>query len=204
MGPVSHEEQCSSVQVTTGFDGCSSWSLLTGDQLEAVCQEAHRLASQLQSEGSHCQYSQTATADIQPSTVTDEFVQEAGAKLGVLGQTACVLSPIKRQTFCVQDSPMKQLPPTIQRQLLRGRSSSTASTSRSAATSRLSSSSPAAPAKAQPRRSLRGKATLGVVAVLPNRPVAPKTSCPLSKSKMEKTRLQPPGKVGELSLFYQQ
>ncbi|KAI3370585.1 hypothetical protein L3Q82_007154 [Scortum barcoo] len=139
------------------------------------------------------------------------------------------LSPIKRQTFCVQDSPMKQLPPTIQHRLFRGstantssstrlsttasstrlstaasstclstaasstRLSTAASSTRPAATTRLSTSSPVAGLKAQSRSGLRGKAALGVV--LPSKPAAPTTSCSANKSKVEKTRLQPPSKA---------
>ncbi|XP_037836537.1 G2 and S phase-expressed protein 1 isoform X2 [Kryptolebias marmoratus] len=199
--PFSHKERCASVDVTSQFEEYSSslrasWSPLTGDQLEAVCQEAHRLANQLQNEEPPCEDSQTATdTNTETLTVRDEFVQDTGAKLGMLGHSACVLSPIKRQTFCVQDSPMKQLPPAIQRHLLRGSSSRTASSTRPTPTGRLSTSRPAVRAKTQSRTSLRGKATLGVASVLPSKPIAPTTSCSVSKSKTEKTRLQPPSKT---------
>ncbi|XP_013876797.1 G2 and S phase-expressed protein 1 isoform X3 [Austrofundulus limnaeus] len=203
VGVVSHEERCVSVGVTSQLEQRSSgspprvsWSPLTGDQMEAVCQEAHRLANQLQSEAPCCEHPQTTTnTNTETSAESDQFVQDSGTKLGLLGQTTRVLSPIKRQTFCVQDSPMKQLPPAIQRQLLRGRSSSTASSARPAAPSRLSTSSPAARAKAQSRTSLRGRSTLGAAAVLPSKPVAPATSCSANKSKVEKSRLQPPSKT---------
>uniref|UniRef100_A0A3B4FXA8 G2 and S phase-expressed protein 1 N-terminal domain-containing protein n=1 Tax=Pundamilia nyererei TaxID=303518 RepID=A0A3B4FXA8_9CICH len=102
---------------------------LTGEQLEAVCQEAHRLASQLQ------------------STVSHDENRDA------------TISPNKRQTFCVQDSPLKQLPPVIQRQLQRGSGSSItssirptitpASSTRPTSKSRLSTCSPVIQAKPQ-------------------------------------------------------
>ncbi len=224
MGPVSHKERCVSVKVVSRLeDGGmrASWSPLTGDQLDAVCQEAHRLADQLQSG----ELSRPHSEDDQPTIMTtdtttdrEEFLQDAEAKLGALGQTASVLSPIKRQTFCVQDSPVKQLPPAVQRRLLSANTSnaasstrpanaasttrraSTASSTRPAATARLSTSSPVAGVKAQSRTGLRGKALLGVV--LPSKPAAPTTSCPASKSRMEKTRLQPPSKVGEKFVFF--
>lgn len=239
VGPVSHKERCVSVNVASRLeDGGGggvrgSWSPLSGDQLEAVCQEAHRLADQLQcSELSqpHGEEEQTAnvttdtTADV--TTDGDEFVQDAEAKLGVFDQTASALSPIKRQTFCVQDSPMKQLPPVVQRRLLRGTSSNTAPSTRSTNTApstrpassasstrpaslapsarptsiaRLSTSSPVVGVKPQPRTGLRGKATLGVV--LPSRPAAPTASSSASRSRAEKPRLQPPSKVGEKFVF---
>uniref|UniRef100_A0A3P8TYT7 G-2 and S-phase expressed 1 n=1 Tax=Amphiprion percula TaxID=161767 RepID=A0A3P8TYT7_AMPPE len=185
VGPVSHKEKCVSAGVVSrlqdGSDGVRvSWSPLSGDQLEAVCQEATKLANQLQSGESHSE-----DTDITDTTTErEEFVEDSKAKLGMLGQTASALSPIKRQTFCVQDSPMKELPPAIQR-----------TTSSTRPTTRLSTSSPVVGPKAPSRMSLRGKAALGVAVVLPSKPAAPTTSCSASKSKVEKTRLQPPRKV---------
>lgn len=231
MGPVCHKERCVSVNVESRLEGCgsrASWSPLTGDQLEAVCQEAHKLANQLQSGEPSRPHSEEST-DLTSATTADreDFVQDTEAKLGVLGQTS-ELSPIKRQTFCVQDSPMRQLPPAVQHRLLRGSIANAASSTRRASTAsstrpanapsstrhapanansstrpatsnRLSTSSPVAVAKAQPRTGLRGKAPLGVGVgvVLPSKPAAPTTSCSASKSKVERTRLQPPSKVGE-------
>ncbi|KAM6937000.1 G2 and S phase-expressed protein 1 [Xenentodon cancila] len=192
VGPVGLKERCGSVTVVPHLEECvagvqGSWSPLTGDQLEAVCQEAHRLASQLQS-----MQPQSATDAV---TADEEFLQDAQAKMGVLGQTASALSPIKRQTFCVQDSPMRQLPPAIQRHLLRGTSSSAASFTRPTSTARLSTSSPVAGARVQPRTALRGKAPLGIAVVLPSKPVAPAASFSASKSRAEKSRLHPPSKT---------
>lgn len=250
MGPLSHKERCVSVNVASQLEGSgvrASWSPLTGDQLEAVCQEAHKLADQLQSGELSRPHSED---DMTTDTTTDreEFVQDTKTKLDVLGQTVSVLSPIKRETFCVQDSPMKQLPPAVQRRLLRGTSTNAASSTRpassasstrhssattasstrrasvssstrhvsatttsstqpaSAASStrrasvRLGTSSPVTGVKAQPRTGLRGKAALAVV--LPSKPAAPTTSCSASKSRVEKTRLQPPTKVGEKFVFF--
>lgn len=230
MGPVCHKERCASANVESRLEGggsWASWSPLTGDQLEAMCQEAHKLANQLQSSELSQPHSEETTG-LTSATATggEEFVQDTAAKLGMLGHTATELSPIKRQTFCVQDSPMKQLPPAVQHRLLRGSSANTASSTRRASTAsssrpanapsstqrasanahssarpaasnRLSTSSPVAVAKAQPRTGLRGKAPLGIGVVLPSKPAAPTTSCSASGSKVEKTRLQPPRKVGE-------
>ncbi|XP_072242575.1 G2 and S phase-expressed protein 1 [Leuresthes tenuis] len=198
VGPVTCKEKCVSLNVASQLKECNggmqvSWSPLTGDQLEAVCQEAHRLANQLQSGVPHNEDTDitNATAD----SPREEFVQDTEAKLCMLGKTASALSPIKRQTFCIQDSPMKQLPPAVQRNMLRGSSSSTTSFSRPTDTARLSTSSPVGGAKTQPRKSRRGKATLGVAVVLPSRPVAPTASCSANRSIVDKTRLQPPSKT---------
>ncbi|XP_015227701.1 PREDICTED: G2 and S phase-expressed protein 1 [Cyprinodon variegatus] len=173
------------------------WTPLTGDQLEAVCEEAHRLARQLQIGDSPGEDNDTTktTSDTKISSVAEceEFTEDTEAKLGKLGHTASVLSPIKRQTFCVQDSPLKQLPPAIQRQLLRGSSSSRASSSQPAA--KLSTPSPMVGPRSQSRTTLRGKPSLGAVGVLPNKPVAPTASRSASKSGLDKTRLQPPSRT---------
>uniref|UniRef100_UPI0037E78967 G2 and S phase-expressed protein 1 n=1 Tax=Semicossyphus pulcher TaxID=241346 RepID=UPI0037E78967 len=237
VGPLSHKEKCISVKVASRLEGSNgvrvSWSPLTGDQLEAVCQEAHTLADQLQSgEVSWPHSADEKTADATKSR--EEFLQDADAKLGMLVQTTSALSPIKRQTFLVQDSPIKQLPPAVQRRLLRGSSANAASSTgpgnaasstrhasanttstirptnaasssrtasastsftRPAGSARLSTSSPVVGVKAQPRTGLRGKAALGIV--LPSKPAGPTTSCSTSKSRLDKTKLQPPSKVGE-------
>lgn len=225
MGPVTHKEQCVSVDLASRLeDGGGvrvSWSPLTGDQLEAVCQEAHRLATQLQNGEPDNLHSERG--EVTDTTMDKEqFIQDAEDKLGVLSQTASALSPIKRETFCVQDSPMKQLPPAIQRSLLRGTLANTASSSRATAiskasstrttatnvasstrpTARLSTSSPVAGTKVQTKMSLRGKASLNVGVVLPSKPAAPTTLCSVSKNKVEKTRLQPPSKVRCLFLSF--
>ncbi|XP_069019563.1 G2 and S phase-expressed protein 1 isoform X2 [Embiotoca jacksoni] len=204
VGPISHKERCASVGAPSCPEGGrgvrGSWSPLTGDQLEAVCQEALKLANQLQSSGD----ADATDAPSDPPTEREEFAQDADSKLSVLGQTARALSPVKRQTFCVQDSPMKQLPPAVQRHLLTRSNSKAAASTRPAApaapsgrptsTARLSTSSPLARAKVQSRMALRGKAVPGIAVVLPSKPVAPTTSCSASKSRVEKSRLQPPSK----------
>lgn len=215
VGPLSHKERCVSVNVASRLDGGGvhvSLSPLTGELLEAVCQEAHKLADQLQSQDKE------TDAD---ANSRDEFLQDAEAKLGVLvqggGGGGGRLSPIKRQTFLVQDSPMKELPPAVQRRMLRGSSTNSASSistpsirltqavlsnrgasiskaASSRTNTRLSTSSPVVLVKAQPKTGLRGKAALGVV--LPSKPANPTASA--TKSRTEKNgRLQPPSKVGD-------
>ncbi|XP_071401891.1 G2 and S phase-expressed protein 1 [Centroberyx affinis] len=194
VGPVSHKERCISVGVETRAEE-PSWSPLTGEQFEEICQEAHQLAGQLDSSQQNQPDREEAdgtTADGHKETKED-FVQDAEAKLGVFSQPAGVLSPIKRETFCVQDSPMKQLPPAIQQRLVRA----CGAVNSGAAKARLSTSSPVRDTKPQTRMSLRGKAGLGVGVVLPSKPAAP----PASSTKTRPTpagktcRLPPPSKA---------
>lgn len=223
MEPVSHNERCASVNVKTQLDGRqlrTSWSPLTGDQLEAVCQEAHKLADRLQ-RGKLSQ-SRTEDVDIEATSQPDEFVQDSQAKLDMFKASNRVLSPIKRETFCVQESPLKQLPEAIQQRLLRGSSNTNISSVRSAnaplsarrasahpktvvkpaCVTRLSTSSPVTRARSQPRTGLRGKAPLAVV--LPSKPAAPMASTSTTKSRVEKNRLQPPSRVSTGSVTVQQ
>ncbi|XP_032403809.1 G2 and S phase-expressed protein 1 isoform X2 [Xiphophorus hellerii] len=199
---VGHTKQCVSTDVSSqpeegGGDVQAVWTPLTADQLEAVCEEAHRLASQLQCREPHVQNTNTthtaSDVDMNSMATTEEFIQDTEVKLGLLDHTASSLSPIKRQTFCVQDSPLRQLPPAVQHHLLRGSSSSRASSSRPAA--RLVTSSPMVGARPQARPALLGKTALGAATALPSKPVAPAGSRSASSSGAEKTRLQPPSRT---------
>ncbi|XP_056271633.1 G2 and S phase-expressed protein 1 [Pseudoliparis swirei] len=213
VGPVSHKQRFASVTV-------GSWSPLSGDQLEEVCQEARRLADQLQGlsrprgEDATASDATDATATVSP----DGFVRSSKAELA-LRQAAGAPSPIKRQTFCVQDSPMKLLPPADQRRLLRGPVANAASTrpvanatsarpAAKVASTTLhagaaspghlagagrSSSSPVAAVKPLARTGLRGRAALSGAVVLPSKPAA--ASCSAGRSAAEKPRLQPPSRT---------
>lgn len=222
MGPVGHAERCVSANVASLASGGgvrTSWSPLNGEQLDAMCQEAQRVAGQLQ-----------CASLLVPPSVPDEatgaFSQDAEAQLAAVDRRASALSPVKRQTFCVQDSPMKQLPPAIRHRLLTERGATTATPTRPGTTATLarpattatsarpgaittstrpatsarpaarqSALSPAAGVRPLPRMGLRGKATLGVAVVLPSKPAAATIPCAAGKRKAE--RLQPPSKVGE-------
>lgn len=207
IGPVGHKEKCISVNVTSSIKNTSvrsNWSPLSGDQLEAICEEAQKLAYQMQ----HSEPAQTETTGKEQNNVTEknEFVQDSVVKLSML---CCdpPASPIKRQTFCIQESPLKQLPPAIQSRLLRAPSpNSRGSTARPTATAprRSVSARPTAPKRlaspadpaARTKPTLRGKTGIGVSGVLPSRPPAPtQAPRPTTKSQTNKTRLQPLSKV---------
>lgn len=210
MEPASRNERCASANVKTRLNGGqlhSSWSPLSGDQLEAICQEAHRLANQLQGgELTHPHSEDDKDKDTTSAVMTqpEEFIQDSETKLKMFEQSNRVLSPIKRETFCVQDSPLKQLPPAIQQRLLqKSINTNSSSTRRSSANpksivppasaTRLSTSSPMARARSQLWTGIRGKAPLGVV--LPSKPAVPVTSTSTNKNKVEKNRRQLPSRV---------
>lgn len=141
VGPICHKERCISVGLETSVkenvnswpsvgEG-PSWSPLAVDKFEEICTEANLLASQLVVNQQHPDVRVTnGTLALSKEEPKEDFVQDAGAKLGMFRKPVdAVLSPIKRETFCVQDSPLKQLPPAIQQRLLRdgGGSNSTKS-----------------------------------------------------------------------------
>ncbi|MFT7812553.1 G2 and S phase-expressed protein 1 [Arapaima gigas] len=192
FGPVGHKK-CASVgidmcmQKDTG-GGCSvgkepSWSPLSGDNFMEIFKEAHLLAKEIErsSNGKQATEEIRATADAteEQEESKEKFVDDPGAKLNVLGKVANpALSPIKRETFCVKNSPVTQLPPAFRRRLLK--TSSAPNPIKASA----STSSPARVCKAQPKNTLRSKAALTSDKVLPSRPVAPGAA-----------PLQPPGKT---------
>lgn len=204
VGPVSHKEKCiSSAAEVHVKDRLSSgqslgeepsWSPLTGENFEEICKEALLLASHLE---------QTITDSVVENSVasssraedTETFEEDSTAKLSMFIKPADVLSPIKRETFLVQDSPMKQLPPAIQKRMMK------AGGPAGFGKPRLSTSSPVRPAVTQPKMCSRGKALVGRNGVLPSKPTAQSTSRLSSSTKLPsttKSRLVPPGKVCQL------
>ncbi|KAL0968001.1 hypothetical protein UPYG_G00260840 [Umbra pygmaea] len=212
VGPVGHKERCISVGLETVIKECvssgalvveePSWSSLPGEHFEEICKEAQLLASQL---------------EVKPEPVSSEtngtlvegkedFVQDAESKLGLFSKPVnTLLSPIKRETFCIQDSPLKQLPPAIQQKLLRCGVASNSNNGR------VSTSSPMrAWTKTQPKMVLRGMAGLaGNAGVLPSkqqpasRGSTVTTALHTAKTRTvpaERTDMRPPTIKGNLGL----
>ncbi|XP_072291208.1 G2 and S phase-expressed protein 1 [Eucyclogobius newberryi] len=213
VGPVGHRERCVSAGVASRrLDDRpvkSSWSPLSGEQLEAICEEAQKVAEQLQSS----EHAQSENTDPNRGAAQkDEFVRDAEAKLSMLCRpVSTVLSPIKRQTFCVHDSPLKQLPPAIQNRILKACSPKTSAgtnnkqslrpvgraqpTQRAQPMATRSVASPTAGARTQAKAPQRGRTGSGVAVVLPSRPVAPTAPRPDARSRADKARLQPPSRL---------
>ncbi|XP_035258001.1 G2 and S phase-expressed protein 1 [Anguilla anguilla] len=220
VGPVGHREKCISVGIeshlTEGSSGSSgpllslelgSWSPLTGDKFDQIIQEAHLLARRIGTNagdepaaggsGSGSGSSAAAAAAAGPNPpgeTTEPFAEDPAAKLSALGRPpGPSLSPIKRETFCVRDSPLKQLPPAIQQRLLKAGGLNSPGAVR--ATGR--SCSPIQ--TSQTKVALRGKVGLsGGRGLLPSRPAVP-GAYPRSKTKpppSDTTRLPPPDKGG--------
>ncbi|RXM31588.1 Mitochondrial tRNA-specific 2-thiouridylase 1 [Acipenser ruthenus] len=111
-----------------------SWSPISGDKFVEIFKEAHLLARQFEKSGSVVQPEKRTDKN----EVVEKFVEDSKAKLNILHKSKeHVISPIKRETFCVWDSPLKQLPPAIQQCLI---------SSNTAASPSKTSASPSSPA----------------------------------------------------------
>uniref|UniRef100_A0A8C9SI62 G-2 and S-phase expressed 1 n=1 Tax=Scleropages formosus TaxID=113540 RepID=A0A8C9SI62_SCLFO len=194
LGPFSHKEKCMSVGIDCSVrkDASSgrsvgeepSWSPLPGDKFVEIFNEAHLLAREIERKNSDKGVAEEVRAMEKHAETKENFVDDPRAKLNVLGKAAnLALSPIKRETFCVQNSPMKRLPPAIQRRLLKT-GGAPSPTKNSASTS-----SPARVCKALPKNTLRSKAALSSTKVLPSRPIAPGTAplLPPDKARLPRT-----------------
>ncbi|XP_068132413.1 G2 and S phase-expressed protein 1 [Hyperolius riggenbachi] len=127
IGPVKHKEKCVRAaiqlqelepQMSTGKHDQAVWSPLSGDKFVEIFKEAHLLALQLEcSTNEDKKEDQTQTASC---PVVEKFVQESKSKLkllDILNEVPKTPVAIKRETYCIQDSPMHQLPPAIQHQM---------------------------------------------------------------------------------------
>ncbi|KAK6488031.1 G2 and S phase-expressed protein 1 isoform X2 [Huso huso] len=143
VGPVRHKEKCVSVGIEKQANmteskseniPTGSWSPISGDKFVEIFKEAHLLARQFEKSGDVVQPEKRTDKN----EVVEKFVEDSKAKLNILHKSKeHVISPIKRETFCVWDSPLKQLPPAIQQCLI---------SSNTAASPSKTSASPSSPA----------------------------------------------------------
>lgn len=203
LGPVTHKERSISHGVETHMkDSMSSgpslgeepsWSPLLEENFEEIHKEAHLLVSHLERTLTEPVAKDLTAASSLPEGA-EKFEMDSSAKL-VMFKPADTLSPIKRETFCIQDSPMRQLPPAIQKRLQK-------SSTMSGGIPRLSTSSPVRTTDTQPKMATRGKSLVPSGRVLPNKPTAMGNSRLSSGTRPalpSKNRLPPPSKVGQLS-----
>ncbi|XP_078091637.1 G2 and S phase-expressed protein 1 isoform X2 [Mustelus asterias] len=122
LGPVRHVEKC----VAIGIDlNCKeegslkstetvSWSPLNTDQFVEVSREANLLAQHFEShvEGK----SKKMENKMIRNKVVEQFIEESKHKLTLLKGISSPSCP-RRETFVVQDSPLRFLPPAIQKSL---------------------------------------------------------------------------------------
>ncbi|XP_062404313.1 G2 and S phase-expressed protein 1 [Sardina pilchardus] len=209
VGPIQHKERCIAVSVEAKVkDSISSgpsvgeepsWSPLTVDNFDEISKEAQLVVSHLDGSLHGASKSQETRLEEEAefTPARERFAAESAAKRR--------LSPIKRETFCIQDSPLKQLPPAIQQRLMKVKGAAAgAGAAAGPGKPRLSTSSPIRQpgAPAPPRMTLRSKTGLaGPRSVLPSRPSVPaatQTPVKMRPAPPDKYKLQPParGNVG--------
>ncbi|XP_073429612.1 G2 and S phase-expressed protein 1 isoform X2 [Dendrobates tinctorius] len=128
IGPVGHREKCVSavVQSQSSEERVSPlntepvlWSPLSGDKFVEIFKEAHLLALQLESFVSDDQKKEEPPKTV-PNPTVEKFVQESKLKLNLFDDFNAVCKTpveIKRETYCIEESPFHQLPPAVQQRL---------------------------------------------------------------------------------------
>ncbi|XP_066447996.1 G2 and S phase-expressed protein 1 isoform X1 [Eleutherodactylus coqui] len=128
IGPLGHKEKCvSAASKSQQSEEETSplnteqvvWSPLSGDKFVEIFKEAHLLALQLECFTVDDQ-KKGEPAQIVPNPAVEKFVQESKSKLNLfdaLNEFNKTPVAIKRETYCIQDSPFHQLPPSVQQSL---------------------------------------------------------------------------------------
>ncbi|XP_072257729.1 G2 and S phase-expressed protein 1 [Pyxicephalus adspersus] len=127
IGPVKHKEKCVSAAIHLhDFDKKTPppdndqvvWSPLSGDKFVEIFKEAHLLALQLECSVNDDKKEMPQTV---PNPSVEKFVQESKSKLKLIDTFNAVNKTpiaIKRETYCIQDSPLHQLPPAVQQRIV--------------------------------------------------------------------------------------
>ncbi|KAM4672646.1 G2 and S phase-expressed protein 1 [Amazona ochrocephala] len=125
-GPLGHKEKCISVNIEAqsaekesapASDDKLTWSPLTGEKFMEIFKEARLLALQIET-GSKNQQTKIKQSEELESRITETFVEDSKAKLKMLRNQNIERSPkaLKRETYCVWDSPACQLPPCFHKE----------------------------------------------------------------------------------------
>ncbi|XP_061222192.1 G2 and S phase-expressed protein 1 isoform X2 [Neopsephotus bourkii] len=126
MGPLGHKEKCISVSIEAqsaekerapACDDKLMWSPLTGEKFVQIFKEARLLALQIKT-GSKNEQTKIKQPEELENKVTETFVEDSKAKLKMLRNQIVEASPraVKRETYCVWESPACQLPPCFQKE----------------------------------------------------------------------------------------
>ncbi|NXW63350.1 GTSE1 protein, partial [Eurystomus gularis] len=126
VGPLGHKEKCIAVNIEakesaekknpSASDDKLIWSPLTGEKFVEIFKEAHLLALQIEN-GSKNEQTKISQSEEQENKTVEKFVEDSKTKLKILRNLNIEKSPraVKRETYCVQDSPACQLPPCFQK-----------------------------------------------------------------------------------------
>ncbi|NWS23799.1 GTSE1 protein, partial [Polioptila caerulea] len=123
VGPVGHKERCIAANIesrkcVSAFDEKLTWSPLQGEKFVEIFKEAHLLALQIET-GSKNKETKINQSEEEENKIVETFVEDSKSKLKILRNKNIEISPraVKRETYCVQDSPACQLPPCFQKAL---------------------------------------------------------------------------------------
>ncbi|NXI93462.1 GTSE1 protein, partial [Psophia crepitans] len=126
IGPLGHKEKCIAVNIEAKqsaenkrapSDDKLMWSPLTGEKFVEIFKEAHLLALQIET-GSKNKQTKISQSEEQEARIVEKFVEDSKSKLKILRNQNIDKSPraVKRETYCVWDSPACQLPPCFQKE----------------------------------------------------------------------------------------
>ncbi|XP_025939244.1 G2 and S phase-expressed protein 1 isoform X1 [Apteryx mantelli] len=127
VGPLGHKEKCIAVSIeatksaekniTSPSDDKLTWSPLTGEKFVEIFKEANLLALQIET-GKKNEQNKVSQSEDQENKVIEKFVEDSMSKLKILRNKNTEKSPraIKRETYCVWESPVCQLPPPFQKE----------------------------------------------------------------------------------------
>ncbi|NXT39643.1 GTSE1 protein, partial [Pelecanoides urinatrix] len=128
VGPLGHKEKCIAVNIEAkksaekksvpASDDKLMWSPLTGEKFVEIFKEAHLLALQIET-GSKNEQTKISQSEERENKIIEKFVEDSKSKLKILTNQNVEKSPraVKRETYCVRDSPACQLPPGFQKEL---------------------------------------------------------------------------------------
>ncbi|NXH77639.1 GTSE1 protein, partial [Hydrobates tethys] len=127
VGPLGHKEKCIAVNIEAkesaekknvpASDDKLMWSPLTGEKFVEIFKEARLLALQIET-GSKNEKTKISQSEEQENKIIEKFVEDSKSKLKILTNQNIAKSPraVKRETYCVWDSPACQLPPCFQKE----------------------------------------------------------------------------------------
>ncbi|XP_035747587.1 G2 and S phase-expressed protein 1 isoform X2 [Egretta garzetta] len=127
VGPLGHKEKCIAVNIEAkksaeeksapASDDKLMWSPLTGEKFVEIFKEAHLLALQIET-GSKHEQTKISQSEERENKIIEKFVEDSKSKLKILRNQNIERSPraVKRETYCVWDSPACQLPPCFQKE----------------------------------------------------------------------------------------
>ncbi|NXJ10297.1 GTSE1 protein, partial [Odontophorus gujanensis] len=116
VGPLGHKEKCVAANIDAKrsaekksvptSDDKLVWSPLTGDKFVEIFKEAHLLALRIES-GSKSEENKVSPSEENGDEVAEQFVEDLKSKMKILKSHHVEKSPrtVKRETYCVGDSP---------------------------------------------------------------------------------------------------